>query len=105
MISKKLGRRIVSCRKEMGLTQEQLAEMVDVTVSFMGHMERGTRCASLPTLVRLCWALGVTADELLQDCMPPAAAHGRHWSGREWLAAAELLDTARRLLAETEENE
>ena len=102
---KLMGQRIREHRKKKGLTQEQLAELIDISPSFMGHIERGSRCASLPTLVRLCWALGVTADELLQDCMPPAAAHGRHWSGREWLAAAELLDTARRLLAETEENE
>lgn len=73
-----MGARIRRCRMEMGLTQEQLAEKVELSASFLGHIERGTRTASIDTLVRLCQALEVTADSLLgmkylrqADQMPP----------------------------------
>ena len=52
-----IGKRIRRRRKEKGLTMDQLAEMVDVSSSFMGHIERGTRAASVETLARLCKAL------------------------------------------------
>ena len=39
------------------LTQEQLAGLTGVTLSFIGHIERGTRAVSVETLARLCKAL------------------------------------------------
>ena len=54
---KKLGLRIRKYRKEKGLTMDQLAEMADVSSSFLGHIEHGTRVASVETLARLCKAL------------------------------------------------
>lgn len=54
---KLIGQRIRRQRKEKGLTMDQLAEMIDVSSSYMGHVERGTRAASVETLARLCKAL------------------------------------------------
>lgn len=62
-----LGRRIRRYRIEKHLTQEQLAEMADVSASFLGHIERGTRVASLETLMKLCAVLQVTPNDLLGD--------------------------------------
>lgn len=62
-----LGRRIRRYRIEKHLTQEQLAEMADVSASFLGHIERGTRVASLETLMKLCAVLEVTPNDLLGD--------------------------------------
>ena len=39
----KLGVRIRTLRKAAGLTQEQLAEIADISVNFMGYVERGQR--------------------------------------------------------------
>lgn len=64
-----MGRRVKKLRKEAGLTQEQLAEKSDVSHSFLGHIERGTRVASLQTVVSICGALGVEPSELLQDSL------------------------------------
>ena len=50
---------------ELGITQERIAEMIDVCPAFIGHIERGTRKLSVETLFRLCKALGVSADFLL----------------------------------------
>lgn len=73
---KDMGARVRRSRKQMKLTQEKLAELVGISPSFMGHIERGTRVASLETLVALCNVLKVTPEYLLsasldsQNVMP-----------------------------------
>lgn len=68
-----LGQRIRRYRQVKKLTQEQLAERADISASFMGHIERGSRIASLDTLMKLCAALGVTPNDLLSvDVLPGA---------------------------------
>lgn len=59
------GKRIRTRRLQLGLTQEQLAEKADISISFLGHIERGTRVASLMTMTRICMALGVSLDWLI----------------------------------------
>ncbi len=61
-----LGQRIRKLRRAEGLTQEELAEKVDISASFMGHIERGSRIASLETLVALCNVLKTSPNHLLQ---------------------------------------
>lgn len=60
-----LGRRIRKQRSQLNWTQETLAEHINVSTSFVGHVERGTRKASLETLVSLANALNVSLDYLL----------------------------------------
>ncbi|WP_315110209.1 helix-turn-helix transcriptional regulator [Clostridium intestinale] len=62
-----LGRRIREERLKLNLTQEQLAEQVDISTSYMGQIERGERNIALDTLVRMSNNLGVTVDYLLKD--------------------------------------
>ena len=62
---KDLGRRIRSLRQKQHLTQEQLAEAIDMSASFLGHIERGSRVASLVTLVRICIVLDTNPGFLL----------------------------------------
>lgn len=62
---KDLGNRVRTVRRQQSLTQEQLAEKVGISSSFLGHIERGTRVASLDTLVALCNTLNVTPEYLL----------------------------------------
>ena len=64
---KLMGQRIREHRKKKGLTQEQLAELIDISPSFMGHIERGSRISSLDTVMRLCEVLEVMPNELLAD--------------------------------------
>lgn len=55
-------------REELALTQQQLADIADLTVTAVAMIERGERAPNLDTAARLCWALdaaaGVTRDEL-----------------------------------------
>ena len=62
---KDLGRRIRMLRQKQHMTQERLAEAIDMSSSFLGHIERGTRVASLETLVQIINVLDVSADYLL----------------------------------------
>lgn len=60
-----IGDNIARIRRRSGLTQEQLAERADVSVSVIRKLERGDRdSASLPTLRKLAGALGVTTVNL-----------------------------------------
>ena len=62
---KDLGNRVRTVRRQQSLTQEQLAEKVGISASFLGHIERGTRVASLETLVAIYNTLNVTPEYLL----------------------------------------
>lgn len=61
-----LGRRVRELRRGKKLTQEELAELVGISISFVGHIERAEKMASLDTIVRLCDVLDVPADYLLR---------------------------------------
>ena len=70
---KDFGARIRLVRRERDMTQETLADRVGLSPSFLGHIERGTRVASLETLVALCNALHVTPQFLLFSSLNKAA--------------------------------
>jgi transcriptional regulator with XRE-family HTH domain len=64
---KLLGNRIREERQKRKLTQEKLAEIIGISDSFVGTIERGDRILSLETLVKFANAFGITVDKLLQD--------------------------------------
>jgi len=49
------------------LTRDELAELIDLTVSHLGLIERGERGATPVVLNKLCSVLGVTADYLFTE--------------------------------------
>lgn len=65
-----IGVRVRRYRKEQGLTQQVLAEMSEQEPSNISHIERGATKLSLPTIVNLANALGVSVDTLLCDSLP-----------------------------------
>ena len=62
---KALGAKIKEYRKKENITQEQLAEMADISLSHMSNV--ASVSVSLPALKLIADALGVTIDELLVD--------------------------------------
>lgn len=62
-----VGRRIKAARESKKLTQEALAELVDLTPMHISVIERGVKPTKLETFCRLANALDVSADTLLQD--------------------------------------
>jgi len=57
-----------SARERLGITQQGLSEIADLSVTGLAMIERGERLPNLDTAARICWALdvaaGVTLDQL-----------------------------------------
>ena len=62
-----IGQRIRRIRKVRGITQEALAELVDVSTTHVSHIETGITKLSLPVIVKIADALDVRVDSLLYD--------------------------------------
>lgn len=61
----KIGQKVRKYRKAQGLSQEQLAERIGISVTHMSHIETGNTKLSLPVLVDIAEALDVKTDDLL----------------------------------------
>jgi len=66
-----LGKRVRARRTELNWTQEKLAQEIGVSTSFIGHIERGSRKASIDTLVQLANAMQISVDSLLKGSLKP----------------------------------
>lgn len=64
-----IGKRIKSIRKKRGLTQEQLAELADISPQHCSGIETGGAKVSLPALVRICNALETSLDSIVADSL------------------------------------
>ncbi len=62
-----LGKNIKYYRKQKNLTQEQLAESLELSVGFISQVERGIAKMSLDTLIDLCDFLDCSAGDVLNS--------------------------------------
>lgn len=60
----RLGRKIYKLRKDAGMTQEQLAEKVGVSTSFIGYVETGYRRPNLKMIYKVARALNVKVKDI-----------------------------------------
>ena len=67
MVQKIIGRRIQEIRKQRGLTQEQMAERVNISPHYLSALERGVYNIKLDLLVDILNILNCSADEVFQD--------------------------------------
>lgn len=65
--SVKLGMRIKQARIAKHMTAEAFAEKIDVSVSFLREIERGSKKPSITKFVEIANALEVSSDYLLCD--------------------------------------
>lgn len=72
---KVLGKRIKAARVEAGCTQEVLAEQASLSADHISHIETANTKLSLPALVAIANALGVSVDKLLSDSIYQSKAH------------------------------
>lgn len=73
MISNKvIGMHIKAARDAAQMTQEQVSEKLSLSVGHYGHIERGTRPASLDVLDKLCHLFQVRLEDLLAGAMTDA---------------------------------
>ena len=66
MDQRKIGRFIAEARKELGMTQRELAEALGVSNRTVSKWECGDGLPELANILPLCELLRVTADELLR---------------------------------------
>lgn len=60
-----IGKRIQNRRKQKGYTQEQLADMMNVSVQMISNLERGNKAIRIDNLVNLSKILNVSTDYIL----------------------------------------
>lgn len=61
----KFGKRVQQLRKELGISQEKLAEYAGVHRTYIGMIERGEKNITLLNLEKLSHALNINISELL----------------------------------------
>lgn len=62
-----IGKNIRKYRKEIGMTQEELAEKAGLSTNYIGGVERGEKTPSLESFISIVNVLGVGADLILCD--------------------------------------
>ena len=67
MTNKTMAEAIVNRRKELGLTQKDLAEKLNITDKAVSKWERGIACPDLATIPKLAQILGISIEELMTD--------------------------------------
>lgn len=66
MLDKKIfGSRLRELRKQKNISQAELGQLLGVTSTQIGDMERGNSTTSMPRLYELCQYFGVSSDYLM----------------------------------------
>lgn len=60
-----IGNRISSRRRLLGYTQEQVADMMDVSIQMISNLERGNKAIRIDNLLKICQILQVSTDYIL----------------------------------------
>ena len=61
-----MGERIRTKRKQLELTQEKVAEKIDIAPSYFGEIERGVNKCSLAVIVNIATVLELNLDTLIR---------------------------------------
>lgn len=63
-IKKELGEKVKRLRKEQGYTQEQFAEMIDISSRNVSNIEQGISFPKPETLEKIVKSFGITTEKL-----------------------------------------
>jgi len=61
------GKRLRDEREKQGLTRQALAKQADTSHDYITQIERGSKCPSLHTFMRLIFSLDISPDVLLYE--------------------------------------
>ena len=91
-----LGNALRAARRKKGSTQEQLAELLDITPAHLKHMEGGRRNPSVPLLFQMMELLDFSVDALVfPERSVGQALQTDGLTERETEALARLIDAMR----------
>lgn len=65
----RIGRQVRYLRCQEELTQEQLADLAELSPPHICRIETGQKLAGIDTLAKIAAALGVTVDVLIGNCL------------------------------------
>ena len=63
----KIGKKIAEARIKQNKTQEELAEILEISPSFLSHIETGKRKPGFDTLIQIAKCLNMSLDYLILD--------------------------------------
>lgn len=86
---KEMGKRVCARRQELQLTQEQVAERMDVSIQMVSNLELGKKAIRPENFLKLCGVLNISADYILS---------GRH-------STAEMAEIAEKFALLTPEHQ
>jgi len=75
MINKSMGEIISTLRREKGMTQKELADMLNITDKAVSKWERDIACPDTQTIPKLAKILGISVDELMNAKSSPISGH------------------------------
>lgn len=81
MVSRSMGEIVSTLRKEKGMTQKQLADMLNITDKAVSKWERDIAWPDTQTIPKLAEILGVSVEELMNAKSAPTTGH----KGAEYL--------------------
>lgn len=62
-----IGNKLLTFRKQKGLTQAEVAELAEISDRTYADIERGSTNMRMETLVSICKALNITPNQILID--------------------------------------
>ena len=66
----KIGNRLYTFRKRLGLTQAEVAEAAELSTRTYADIERGSVNMRIETILKICKVLKITPDEILTSEQP-----------------------------------
>lgn len=64
VLPRNLGKKLKRARREMGITQEELAERANLSRAYIGYIEQGKNLPALQTLEKIAKALKIRLSDL-----------------------------------------
>lgn len=95
-----IGKRIRKMRKHLSMTQADLGHVTGKSTSFIGHIERGTRIASLETVLQIALALDITIDALITGIHRLSMQQDETWKHSNSIHEMRMLNDIIRVLSE-----
>ena len=72
MVDARLGQHIQMYRERAGISQEQLAEHIGVSVTSVSNIERGANYPSFENFIKILNFIGASPDEVMLDIVEKA---------------------------------
>lgn len=64
VLPRNLGKKLKRARRELGITQEELAERANLSRAYIGYIEQGKNLPALQTLEKIAKALKIRLSDL-----------------------------------------